>query len=282
MASLVADLFQYFCVALALLVPILGFLYNTSRVCRYHLKTLFWAGHLIAFSWITALFCLSDPFNPDNVRKVGGWVMFKVLKTAHALGIRMETRGEENFNVPGPFIVVSNHQSSLDILTIFGLAPARCTGMAKRELLSWMAGPMGLALRLVGAVGVDRRPGKSRASMDQVAKDLNDKNFRLWIFPEGTRNFKGGMLPFKKGAFHLALQAGIPIIPVVISSYKSFYDKKTYTFDDGRLIVTVLPAVSSKDYTEATVQEMADTVRTQMLKTFEATSAEIISEKSLQ
>jgi len=144
-----------------------------------------------------------------------------------------------------------------------------------------MAGPLGLALRLCGVVGIDRRPGKSRASMDQVAHALNAKNFRLWIFPEGTRNFSGGMLPFKKGAFHLALQAGIPIVPVVISSYSSFYDKKSHMFDDGRVIVTVLPAVSTKAYSEDTVQEMADLVRGQMLTTFEATSAEIISEKAL-
>jgi lysophosphatidate acyltransferase len=51
------------------------------------------------------------------------------------------------------------------------------------------------------------------------------------MFPEGTRNHEGGLLPFKKGAFHLALQAGVPVVPVVVSSYSSYYDKSTYKFE---------------------------------------------------
>lgn len=56
---------------------------------------------------------------------------------------------------------------------------------------------------------------------------------KLWIFPEGTRNHSRGMLPFKKGAFHLAIDANAPILPVVFSNYGSFYDSVTKRFDSG-------------------------------------------------
>jgi lysophosphatidate acyltransferase len=56
----------------------------------------------------------------------------------------------------------------------------------------------------------------------------------IWIFPEGTRNATNKLLPFKKGAFHLAIQAQIPIVPLVVSSYNSFYNKKNKLFTSGK------------------------------------------------
>ncbi|GCB83188.1 hypothetical protein scyTo_0023912, partial [Scyliorhinus torazame] len=56
---------------------------------------------------------------------------------------------------------------------------------------------------------------------------------RLWVFPEGTRNHDGNMLPFKRGAFHLAVQAQVPIIPVVFSSYNDFYNRAEKRFTSG-------------------------------------------------
>ena len=64
------------------------------------------------------------------------------------------------------------------------------------------------------------------------------------MFPEGTRNHKGGLLPFKKGAFHIAIQAQIPVIPVVVSSFSSFYDKASYKFE-RKILVGVFTMTSS-------------------------------------
>ncbi|OQV12624.1 putative 1-acyl-sn-glycerol-3-phosphate acyltransferase alpha [Hypsibius exemplaris] len=271
-ASCILNFFQYFCIAVALLVPVVCKLYTSSRRCHFYLKMVFYMCYVMATSFLIIVFAVRDPFNPDNTRTIGGWLLFHIFKVDKFLGITIEERGLENFAIDGPFIIACNHQSSLDLIPMFHSAPKRCTGMGKRELL--FAGPFGFAALLCGGVFVDRRPGQARTTMDKVARDMKDKNFRLWMFPEGTRNHTSGMLPFKKGAFHLALQAGIPIVPVVVSSYKSYYDKKTYKFEDGKMIITVLPAVSQKPYSLETVQEYADTVRTQMLKVFESTSAE--------
>ena len=92
---------------------------------------------------------------------------------------------------------------------------------------------------------------------------------KLLVFPEGTRN--GGknlsMLPFKKGAFHVALDGEMPIIPVVISEY-NFLDAKKMIFRPGRAIIRVLPPIDTSIYTKANIEELVEKTRTQMLETF--------------
>uniref|UniRef100_A0A9L0REB5 1-acylglycerol-3-phosphate O-acyltransferase n=1 Tax=Equus caballus TaxID=9796 RepID=A0A9L0REB5_HORSE len=107
--------------------------------------------------------------------------------------------------------------------------PGRCVPIAKRELL-W-AGSAGLACWLAGVIFIDRkRTGDAISVMSEVAQTLLTQDVRVWVFPEGTRNHNGSMLPFKRGAFHLAVQAQVPIVPIVMSSYQDFYCKKERRF----------------------------------------------------
>lgn len=138
-------------------------------------------------------------------RDIVAWLFIKFLKVPQICGITIEHRGLENFDVKGPFIVVCNHQTSLDLIrkftisslihTILGIFPTgrfmltkvyfaamcatipeRCTAMGKRELM--FAGPFGLSVLLCGGVLVDRRPGKSREAIDQVVRQIKQKNVR--------------------------------------------------------------------------------------------------------
>jgi lysophosphatidate acyltransferase len=104
--------------------------------------------------------------------------------------------------------------------------------IAKRELL-W-AGSAGLACWLAGVIFIDRkRTGDAISVMSEVAQTLLTQDVRVWVFPEGTRNHNGSMLPFKCGAFHLAVQAQVPIVHIVMSSYQDFYCKKERRFTSG-------------------------------------------------
>ena len=99
----------------------------------------------------------------------------------------------------------------------------------------------------------------------QLAKKTKTK---LLVFPEGTRNGDKNlsMRPFKKGAFHVALDGEMPIIPVVVSEY-NFLDGKKMFFRPGRAIIRVLPPIQTSDYTKANIEELIEKTRTQMLET---------------
>ncbi|KAG8010385.1 1-acyl-sn-glycerol-3-phosphate acyltransferase beta [Nibea albiflora] len=132
-------------------------------------------------------------------------IRFMVRHVKYFLGLRFEVSGWEHLQTEGPYVIISNHQSSLDVLGLMEILPDRCTMIAKKELV--YAGTVGLICGLGGIVFIN----------------------------QGTRNQKGDLLPFKKGAFHLAVQAQVPIIPVVFSSYSNFYLRKEKQFKSGTL-----------------------------------------------
>ncbi|XP_025923687.1 1-acyl-sn-glycerol-3-phosphate acyltransferase alpha-like [Apteryx rowi] len=103
--------------------------------------------------------------------------------------------------------------------------PDRCVPIAKRELL--YMGAVGLACWLGGIIFINRKKTDDAISvMAEAAHAMLSQDIRVWVFPEGTRNHSGSMLPFKRGAFHLAVQAQVPVVPIVISSYHHFYSKR--------------------------------------------------------
>lgn len=91
------------------------------------------------------------------------------------------------------------------------------------------------------------RHEKAQEALKKAADAIVNKNMKIWVFPEGTRNADHKLLPFKKGAFNIAVFAQIPIIPVVISDYKPFYSKgEKYFHSNGEIVVQVLDPVSTK------------------------------------
>lgn len=100
--------------------------------------------------------------------------------------------------------------------------------------------------------------------------------FRVWVFPEGTRSVKAELLPFKKGAFHMAIQAQIPLVCVVASSYANFYSKRERRFDlDGQVRVRVLEPVQTRGLTIDAVNELATKCRDLMQAEFDALNKEM-------
>ncbi|KAJ8797555.1 hypothetical protein J1605_017287 [Eschrichtius robustus] len=139
--------------------------------------------------------------------------------------------------------------------------------IAKRELL--FLGPVGLIMYLGGVLFINRQ--RSRMAMtviSDVGERMVREKLKVWIYPEGTRNDNGDLLPFKKGAFYLAIQAQVPIIPVVYSSFSSFYNYKTKLFTPGTIKVEVLDAIPTAGLTIADVPELLDTCQQAMRTTF--------------
>lgn len=126
----------------------------------------------------------------------------------YVYGIRFEVRGRPRLEVDQPCVIISNHQSILDMMGLMEVLPRRCVQVAKRELL--FLGPVGLVMYLGGVFFINRQRSSTAVSvMADLSERMVRENLKVWIYPEGTRNTNGDLLPFKKGAFYLAIQAQV-------------------------------------------------------------------------
>ncbi|NXO29180.1 PLCB acyltransferase, partial [Cisticola juncidis] len=189
-------------------------------------------------------------------RALGTAVAF-VRTFKYFFGLRFEVKGLENFKVEGPAIIVSNHQSILDMMGLMEVLPDNCVQVGKKELM--YMGSVGLIIYLGGVIFINRKSTSSaKMVMSEVAKTMVAENVKVWVYPEGTRNCTGDLLPFKKGAFHLAVQAQVPVIPVVYSSFTTFYNPKTKLFTSGKIKVEVLPPIETKGLMSDDVSDLTD------------------------
>lgn len=194
------------------------------------------------------------------------WVVARsfYITAGRIMGIDFKVEGEEHMDVPSA-IFIGNHQTMLDILYLGRIFPKKCSIMAKKEL-QWMP-LLGQYMSLSGAVFVDRSNNKDALkALAAAGEDMKSKGVSLWVFPEGTRSSSEApnLLPFKKGAFHLAVQAGVPIVPVVCENYWRLYRKGT--LDEGSLRIRVLPPIPTHGLTPADVTQLAERTREQMLE----------------
>nr|XP_020668725.1 1-acyl-sn-glycerol-3-phosphate acyltransferase alpha [Pogona vitticeps] len=255
---------------LILFLVVLPLLYECSTTFRYFCKMAFYNSYILFLAVIVIPICAVRGRNVENMKII----RFMMLHVKYLYGIKIDVRGTENFNIKEPYVVVSNHQSSLDLLGLMEVLPDRCVPIAKKELM--YMGTVGLACWLGGIIFINRKKTDDAISvMSEAAQTMLSENVRLWVFPEGTRNHSGSMLPFKRGAFHLAVQAQVPVVPVVISSYRDFYSKKERRFTTGRCTVQILPSVPTKGLSADDVPALTDRVRQAMLIAFEGLSVEL-------
>ena len=127
---------------------------------------------------------------------------------------------------------------------LFRIFPQKASITSKKEL-QWMPF-LGQFMTLSGAVFIDRK-NNSRAvqSVAAAGQLMKERKISIWVFPEGTRTLseKSNLLPFKKGAFHLAIQAGVPIIPVICQNYWHLYHKGTFESGTLKLKGNVYPHI---------------------------------------
>lgn len=139
-------------------------------------------------------------------------------------------------NTTRPAVFIGNHQTELDVLMLGALFPKYCSVTAKRSLkfvpfLGWF-------MSLSGSIFIDRANSKdARQAMAGAANEIKSKKQSVYMFPEGTRSYtkEPTLLPFKKGAFHLAVQAGVPIVPCVVANYSHILYPKDRVFNAGNV-----------------------------------------------
>ena len=180
-------------------------------------------------------------------------------------GVTLDVHGEENLWAERPAVFVFNHQSQLDVLVLASLLRKDFTGVAKKELSrDPFFAPMGW---LADVAYVDRTNSQAAREALAPAVDALRSGTSLVIAPEGTRSSTPRLLPFKKGAFHLAMQAGVPMVPIVIRNAGEILPAHAVFLAQGTVQVAVLPPISTAKWKASTLDKQVDKVRGQFLAT---------------
>lgn len=165
-----------------------------------------------------------------------------------------------------PCVFVFNHQSKIDPVIVMKLLRGGWTGVAKKEARSIPG--FGQLFQLAGVAFVDR--GNTRQAKEVLApavEKLRNEGISLAMSPEGTRSATPKLGPFKKGAFHIAMQAGVPMVPVVLRGAGDVMWRGAQTIRNGRIEVVVKPPVSTEEWSVDTIDRHVEEVRGMFVET---------------
>ncbi|WP_386689382.1 1-acylglycerol-3-phosphate O-acyltransferase [Lonepinella sp. MS14437] len=206
--------------------------------------------------------------NPNNVSVVARWFG----RLYPLFGLTVEHRYPENADQFNPCIYIANHQNNYDMVTISYMVQPRTVSIGKKSLI-WIPF-FGLVYWATGNILLDRdNKNKAHNTMGQVAQRINQDNLSVWMFPEGTRSRGRGLLPFKTGAFHAAVAAGVPIVPIVCSTTQNKIDLNRW--NNGKVICEILQPIDSRQFSKENVREFANYCHQIMQKRIAELDAEI-------
>ena len=229
-------------------------------------KLAYYAGFFVGGLWF--LFCsalgivwlLVRPRNRETLYVYGQVFCRGVVSL---MGWQIDVANRERLDSSRPCVFVANHQSFLDVVTFGSVFPRRTVSAGKREI--GRIPVFGWFYRLSGNLVIDRsNPRGARDSLEEAARTIRDENVSVWFMPEGHRNSGPELLPFKTGAFRLALAAGVPIVPIVAAPLSAIADTRRRRARPGTLRVTVLDPIPPDATSPRAVAELADATRSAM------------------
>lgn len=188
--------------------------------------------------------------------------------TASALiGLDLNVKGEENLWSQRPAVFVFNHQSKADVVIIARLLRRDIAGIGKQEIKKETP-ILGKVLEFGGVVFIDRsNAGSAIEAITPLVDAMRDEGKSVVLAPEGTRTVSPRLAPFKKGAFHIAMQAGVPMIPIVIRNAGDVAPKGDFVFRSATVDVEVLEPIDTSGWSADTVDQHVAEVRNLFAKT---------------
>lgn len=175
------------------------------------------------------------------------------------LGWRVTVENRERLDRTHPVVLMIRHQSNLDTATLGLIYPFKTVILGKKEIRKIPV--FGWFFAATGNIFVDRKnPRRAIESLREASRRIVDEGLSVWVFPEGTRNSTRQLGRFKKGAFHLAIDAQIPILPIVSGPLDSLLDAERWMARPGRLRHRVLEEIPSAGLTGDDVDLLVDRV----------------------
>lgn len=223
--------------------------------------------HFLAVGAIGLIIGLCRPFNPANSR-----VFARLYSVPATWLMRVKVKAEVGplWDQPPGCVIVANHQSNFDLFVLGQVVPQRTVAIGKKSL-GWI--PLfGQLFWLGGNVLVDRKNAyQARKALQKTTRVLQNGT-SIWIFPEGTRNPGDTLLAFKKGAFHMAIAAGVPIVPVCVSRYARRLDLNSW--HPRTVSVRSLPPIATTGMTQQDLPALIEQCRAQMQQCIDHMEAE--------
>jgi len=187
-------------------------------------------------------------------------------------GVTLDIRGAENANPETSYVVVSNHQSTFDIMAHFIALPVPIRFLAKKELFS--APLLGWALKAMSMVPVDRSVRNSYRSVEEGALRVAELGKSIIVYPEGTRTRDGNLLHFKRGAFAIAIHTGLPILPTTVFGADEAWVPNRKKIDGGPITVSIGTPITTEGLTDNDVSSLRDKAKASIQQTLDELSGE--------
>ena len=217
---------------------------------------------LYLLSWIAFFLCYPFDKRREVVHRISKWITDVVFGLPPHMG--RDVVGVENIDKNQPYVIVINHMSMMDIMSIYPL-PMVFKWVSKREV--YKIPMVGRLLYMHGDIVINRsNPKEAMRFVHTRGLEWLKKGASVSIFPEGTRSADGEIHNFKAGAFILAKDAGVPILPVVVEGTNTMRKGRWMNWRN-RVTIKVLPPVSKERIEEASIKEVMAEVHESMVNT---------------
>ncbi len=200
--------------------------------------------YTLILSSIIIVYGMFNPASPihDHIVKHWSHLFLKIPP------VRLEVEGIEKIDPSQRYVIASNHLSQFDIPLLFSVLPLHGRFLSKKEVFKIPL--LGRAMRTIGIIEIDRASGtSSRQAIVEGVKIAADRGYSLIVFPEGTRSTNGDLLPFKKGAFRIAIDTGLPLVPVVIDGTELINRPGSKIFRPGTARIVICDPIETSDMT---------------------------------
>jgi 1-acyl-sn-glycerol-3-phosphate acyltransferase len=198
------------------------------------------------------------------------WALFGARNWLRLSGVKVHVSGNEHLEPAQTYVFISNHRSYLDTATLFVYTGRRLGLLAKKELLNVPI--LGVGMGFVNVMAIDRSNSERARATVEAATNRIRSGRSFGVFAEGTRARPGKFLPFKKGAFFMAAQASVPIVPVALKNTDYLMGKGTGEARAGTIEMVMLPPIPTVDCsTDEAVKQLVDQVHSIIARELDAT-----------
>ena len=173
--------------------------------------------------------------------------------------VKVTVKNPANIDPSRSYIYMSNHQSNFDIPVLLAYLPVQFRWLAKVELFSIPI--FGFAMQRAGYISIDRSDRKAAILSLRRAAEIIRGGVSVMIFPEGTRSLDGNIRPFKSGGFILAIDSGVPIVPVIIHGTFPIMPKDRLRIRPGKVVLEIEKPVETSSFSRSGKAELLEKVR---------------------